>query len=140
LVTNTIFIICHHIFYFNTCFSKNKSCHFLTIETAQFVFLAVWGIKDVTLVRGQDGKISDTQGKDFWSLTRLCRVGDQYKSFPRVSEIFPSCPLTGVWFFFSLISLSCIFSGVWYYFSLSIFVLFTFHRAFSRKIVFRWWS
>jgi hypothetical protein len=24
-------------------------------------------IKDLTPVRGQDGKISDTQGKDFWS-------------------------------------------------------------------------
>jgi hypothetical protein len=23
-------------------------------------------IKDLTPVRGQDGKISDTQGKDFW--------------------------------------------------------------------------
>jgi len=34
-------------------------------------------IKDLTPVRGQDGKISDTQGKDFWSLTRLRRVGDQ---------------------------------------------------------------
>jgi hypothetical protein len=28
-------------------------------------------------VKGQDGKISDTQGKDFWSPTRLRRVGDQ---------------------------------------------------------------
>jgi hypothetical protein len=28
-------------------------------------------IKDLTPVRGQDGKISDTQGKDFWSPTRL---------------------------------------------------------------------
>jgi hypothetical protein len=34
-------------------------------------------IKDPTPVREQDGKISDTQGKDFWSPTRLCRVGDQ---------------------------------------------------------------
>ena len=34
-------------------------------------------IKDLTPVRGQDGNISDTQGKDFWSPTRLCRVGDQ---------------------------------------------------------------
>jgi len=34
-------------------------------------------IKDLTLVRGQDGKISDTQGKDFWSPTRLGRIGDQ---------------------------------------------------------------
>ena len=139
-MTNTIFIICHHIFCFNTWFSKNKACHFLTNETAQFLFLAVRDLKDVTPVRGQDGKISDTQGKDIWSLTRLRRFGDQYKSFPRVSEIFPSCPLTGVCFFFSLISLSCTFSGVWYYFSLNIFVLFTFHGAFSRKIVFRWWS
>ena len=64
--------------------------------------LQIKEIKDLTPVRGQDGKISDTQGKDFWSPTRLCRVGDQQKSFPRVSEIFPSCPLTGVGFFFSL--------------------------------------
>jgi hypothetical protein len=34
-------------------------------------------IKDLTPVRGQDGKISDTQGKDFLSPTRLRRVGDQ---------------------------------------------------------------
>ena len=34
-------------------------------------------IKDLTPIRGQDGKISDTQGKDFWSSTRLRRVGDQ---------------------------------------------------------------
>jgi hypothetical protein len=34
-------------------------------------------IKDLTSVRGQDGKISDTQGKDFWSPARLSRVGDQ---------------------------------------------------------------
>ena len=27
-------------------------------------------IKDLTPVRGQDEKISDTQGKDFWSPTR----------------------------------------------------------------------
>jgi hypothetical protein len=27
-------------------------------------------IKDLTPVRGQDGKISDIQGKDFWSPTR----------------------------------------------------------------------
>jgi len=33
-------------------------------------------IKNQTPVRGQDGKISDTQGKDFWSPTRLRRVGD----------------------------------------------------------------
>ena len=32
---------------------------------------------------------------------------------------FPHC-VTGVWFFFSLISLSCTFSGVWFYFSLII--------------------
>jgi hypothetical protein len=31
-----------------------------------------------TPVRGQDRKISDTRGKDFyWSPTRLRRVGDQ---------------------------------------------------------------
>jgi hypothetical protein len=34
-------------------------------------------IKDLTPVRGQDGKILDTQGKDFWSPTRLLRVGNQ---------------------------------------------------------------
>jgi hypothetical protein len=49
-----------------------------------------------TPVKRQDGKILDTRGKDFyWSPTRLSLVGDQ-KSFPWVSEIFPSCPLTGV--------------------------------------------
>jgi hypothetical protein len=37
--------------------------------------------KNQTPVRGQNGKISDTQGKDFWSPTRLRRVGDQYKSY-----------------------------------------------------------
>ena len=34
-------------------------------------------IKDLTPVRGQDRKISDTQGKNFLSPTRLRRVGDQ---------------------------------------------------------------
>ena len=34
-------------------------------------------IKDLTLVRGQDEKISHTQGKDFWSPTRVRRVGNQ---------------------------------------------------------------
>jgi hypothetical protein len=34
-------------------------------------------IKGLTPVRRQDGKISDTQGKDFWSPTRVRRVGDQ---------------------------------------------------------------
>jgi hypothetical protein len=54
-----------------------------------------------TPVRGQDRKISDTRGKDFyWSPTRRSRVGDQ-KSFPWVSEIFPSCPLTSVRSFIS---------------------------------------
>jgi hypothetical protein len=46
-------------------------------------------INNLTPVRGQDGKISDTHRKDFWSQTML-------ESFPWVSEIFPSCPLTGV--------------------------------------------
>ena len=32
---------------------------------------ALKDIKDLTAVRGQDGKISDTQGKDFLSQTRL---------------------------------------------------------------------
>ena len=58
-------------------------------------------IKDLTPVRGQDGKISDTRGKDFyWSPTRRSLIGDQ-KSFPWLSEIFPSCPLTGVRSFIS---------------------------------------
>ena len=70
------------------------------------------------IIRGKTEKSQIPAGKISISL-----VGDQ-KSFPRVSEIFPSCPLTGVWF----------------YFSLNIFVLFTLHRAFSCKIVFRWWS
>ena len=33
----------------------------------------VTDIKDLTPVRGQDGKISDTEGTDVWSLTRLRR-------------------------------------------------------------------
>jgi hypothetical protein len=33
-------------------------------------------VKDITPVRGQEGKISDTQEKDCWSPTRLRRVGD----------------------------------------------------------------
>jgi hypothetical protein len=57
--------------------------------------------KNQTPVRGQDGKISDTRRKDFyWSPTRPSLVGDQ-NSFPWVSEIFPSCPLTGVRSFIS---------------------------------------
>ena len=41
------------------------------------------------------------RGKDFyWFPTRQSLVGDQ-KSFPWVSEIFPSCPLTGVRSFIS---------------------------------------
>ena len=40
----------------------------------------------------------------------------------------------------SEISLCCTFSGVWFYFSLNTIVFFTFHRAFSRKIVFHSWS
>ena len=37
-----------------------------------------------------------SRGKDlYWSPSRRSLVGDQ-KSFPWVSEIFPSCPLTGV--------------------------------------------
>ena len=44
--------------------------------------------KNQTPERGQDEKISDTRGKDFyWSPTRQSLVGDQ-KSFPWVSEIF----------------------------------------------------
>ena len=45
-------------------------------------------IKDLTPVRGQDGKISDTQGKDFWSPTMLRRV-DATPSW-RPIEIFPA--------------------------------------------------
>jgi hypothetical protein len=46
--------------------------------------------KNQTPVRGQNGKISDTRGKDFyWSPSPRSLVGDQ-KSFPWVSEIFPS--------------------------------------------------
>ena len=45
-------------------------------------------IKDLTPVRGQDGKISDTQGKDFWSPTRLRRVGDQYNFFSLTNLTF----------------------------------------------------
>ena len=57
--------------------------------------------KNQTPVRGQDGKIPDTRGKYFyWSPSRRSLVGDQ-KSFPWVSEIFPSCPLTGVRSFIS---------------------------------------
>jgi hypothetical protein len=69
-----------------------------------------WNIsekKNQAPVRGQDGKISDTRGKDFyWSLTRQRLVGDQ-KSFPWVSEIFPTCPLTGVRSFISLSRKNC---------------------------------
>jgi hypothetical protein len=60
-------------------------------------------IKDTNIFNtvGQDVKFSDTRGKDFyWSPTRRSLVGDQ-KSFPWVSEIFPSCPLTGVRSFMS---------------------------------------
>jgi len=32
-------------------------------------------IKDLTPVRGQDGKISDTQGKDFWTNRNLPPAG-----------------------------------------------------------------
>ena len=34
-------------------------------------------IKYLTPVRGQNGNISDTEGKDFWSPTRFRRVGNQ---------------------------------------------------------------
>jgi hypothetical protein len=88
-------------------------------------------IKDLTPVRGQDGKISVTLENEFWSPTRLSRVGDQYKSFPRVSEILALLPfLTN---FPILYVFRCLIL-------ILIFVLFTFHRAFSRKFVFRWWS
>ena len=42
-------------------------------------------IKDLTPVRGQDGKISDTQGKNFWSPTRHRRVGDRI-----IKQLFPA--------------------------------------------------
>jgi hypothetical protein len=46
--------------------------------------------------KGKRARISDTRGKDlYWSPTRRSLVGDQ-NSFSRVTEIFPSCPLTGV--------------------------------------------
>ena len=38
-------------------------------------------IKNLTPVRGQDGKISDTQGKDFWSPTRLLAILPVFDSF-----------------------------------------------------------
>ena len=53
-------------------------------------------IKDLTPVRGQDGKISETRGKDFyWSPTRQSLVGDQ-KSFTWVSEIGASLETTNL--------------------------------------------
>jgi hypothetical protein len=64
-------------YFFRSFTNVRLLCFFLTNETAQFLYLAVGDIKDLTPVRGQDGKISDTQGKDFWSPTRLRRVGDQ---------------------------------------------------------------
>ena len=45
-----------------------------------------YDIKDLTPVRGQDGKISDTQGKDLWSPTRLHRVED--KSSRNISRVW----------------------------------------------------
>ena len=57
--------------------------------------------KNQTPVRGQDGKISDTRGKDFYWSPTLRRLVGEKKSFPWVSEIFPSCPLTGVRSFIS---------------------------------------
>ena len=113
-----------------TMWEKNKQTKTLNLQMKnnnnnikqhnQKNFKFIWkDIKDLTPVRGQDGKISDTRGKDlYWSPNWL--------SFPRVSEI-------------SLISLSCTFSGVWFYFSLNLCFVYI-HRAFSRKIVFRWWS
>ena len=57
--------------------SVKKSQHGLWESPPEKDRKCLFDIKDLTLVRGQDGKISDTQGKDFWSPTRLCRVGDQ---------------------------------------------------------------
>jgi hypothetical protein len=35
-----------------------------------FLLIGIKDIKDLKPVRGEDGKISDTQGKDFWSPNR----------------------------------------------------------------------
>ena len=44
---------------------------YLPVKRTWFFCLAlVQDIKDLTPARGQDGKISDIQGKDFWSPTR----------------------------------------------------------------------
>ena len=56
---------------------KLYSMHLPVKRTWFFCLALVQDIKDLTPVRGQEWKISDTQGKDFWSPTRLCRVGDQ---------------------------------------------------------------
>ena len=51
--------------------------HLLKFPTFKNKQKIIWEIKNLKPVGGQDGKISDTQGKDFWSPTRLRRVGDQ---------------------------------------------------------------
>ena len=85
--------------------SRHISCYGVSHEGKYCTFNKILvRKKSQTPVRGQDGKISDTRGKDFyWSPTRRSLVGDQ-KSFPWVSEIFPSCTLTGVRSFISCTS------------------------------------
>ena len=49
--------------------------HITSMKTEYFYLFWIMilrDIKDLTPVRGKYGKISDTQGKDFWSPTRLC--------------------------------------------------------------------
>jgi hypothetical protein len=81
---------------------RQNMCHVISHEGKYCTFNKnIREKKNQTPVRGQDGKISDTRGKDFyWSSTRTSLVGDQ-KSFPWVSNIFPSCPPTGVRSFIS---------------------------------------
>ena len=56
---------------------KLYSMHFPVKCALLFCLALVHNIMDLTPVRGLDGKISDTKGKDFWSTTNLSRVGDQ---------------------------------------------------------------
>jgi hypothetical protein len=58
------------------CFAQNRLLIASHIPGSAFNATWIWEIKGLTPVRGQDGKISDTQGKDFWSPTMLRRVGD----------------------------------------------------------------
>ena len=45
-----------------------------TVNKSSMTSIPSRDIKDPTPVRGQDGQISDTQGKDFWSPTRLAEL------------------------------------------------------------------